>query len=183
MTQFQHTLRPLLLGKKTETSRIVKEGQEYAGALPHAIPLVYQWDKGVNRTRTLWQVGKDYAIVPRRGVKSVGRYRVEKIWRQDVRTLTLGQVDAEGFNVLLWTEFWVTWCKMHDPSMVAALRSVQKENRSHVDARNVIANRPAERYQAWRMTISVLWDTVDWDAPAVRALQIEPHGAILKETF
>ena len=171
MTQFQHTLRQLLTGQKTETSRIVKEGQEYAGALPHAIPLVYQWDKNINYTRTVWQVGKDYAIQPGRGVKSVGRYRVETIWRQDVRTLTLGQVEAEGFNSL-WIGFWEVWCKMHDAPAVADMQHIRALTGSHLDAKKILMERPAERYQAWRMTISVLWETVDWSAPAVAALQI-----------
>ena len=178
MTQFQHTLRQLLTGEKTETSRIVKPEQDYTGALPHFIPSVYVRDEWGNY-RTIWKTGNDYAIQPARGVHSVGRYRVEAIWRQDVRTLTLGQVEDEGFKKALWGDFWLVWCKMHDP---AAFKEICERWDEHyhdfkditlTGVKNYLLERPAERYQAWRMTIHVLWETVDYEA--VRKLGIDIH--------
>lgn len=172
MTQFQHTLKALLEGRKTETSRIVKVNQLW---YPNLGVIADSDDHGWNN-RTVWAIGKDYAIEPHRGVRSVGRYRVEAIWRQDVRTLTLGQVDAEGFGAPLWIGFWEVWCKMHDPQAVADMQHIRALTGSQLDAKKILAERPAERYQAWRMTIRVLWEAVDWDAPAVRALHIDQNG-------
>jgi hypothetical protein len=182
MTQFQHTLKALLEGRKTETSRIALREPSGTGEFdcemiryPMGLLSVQRFNAWDEHWRTVWQVGKDYAIQPARAVKSVGRYRVEAIWRQDVRTLTLGQVEAEGFNSL-WIGFWETWCKMHDPSAVTDVQHIRALTGSHLDAKKILMERPAERYQAWRMTIKVLWETVDWDASAVAALQIEPRS-------
>lgn len=189
MTQFQHTLKALLEGRKTETSRIIKGNQLW---YPNLGVVADSNNHGWNN-RTVWAIGKDYAIVPRRGVHSVGRYRVEAIWRQDVRTLTREQAKAEQVgNVPLdmgseWKfNFLQLWTQMHDkkfafkfdPQIVDYRINLcgEQDIVSWEGLQAVIASRPAERYQAWRMTIQVLWPTVDWDAPAVKALQIEPHA-------
>jgi hypothetical protein len=158
MTQFQHTLKALLEGRKTETSRIIKANQLW---YPNLGVVANSNDHGWNN-RTVWAIGKDYAIEPRRDVRSVGRYRVEAIWRQDVRTLTQAQVKAEGFVSMF--EFMKVWVGMHDPEMRDLAWSAYR-----IDAR------PNDRYTAWRMKINVLWETIDWNAPAVAALQIEPR--------
>lgn len=175
MTQFQHTLRQLLLGDKTETSRIVKPGDYtwMCGEMPAPwivgrLPYVMQYSaihsaEHVARFRR----GQDYAIQPDRTSKSVGRYRVEAIWRQDVRTLTHKQARNEGF--LNTQQFFDVWCWMHDKEAFKRYGFWQRD----AERLNVY---PTERYTAWRMTISVLWDTIDWDAPVVRALQIEPKA-------
>ena len=141
MTQFQHTLKALLEGRKTETSRIVKVNQLW---YPNLGVIADSDDHGWNN-RTVWAIGKDYAIVPARGKKSVGRFVVDAIWWQDVRSLTAKQIQAEGFNSA--QAFDALWLKMH-----------------------------GEHYEAWRITIRVLWETVDWDAPAVAALHIDRNG-------
>jgi hypothetical protein len=181
MTQFQHTLKALLEGRKTETSRIALPEPDGTGTFdceairyPLGVSAVQRYLPGWGKWRTVWETGKDYAIVPRRGVHSVGRYRVEAIWRQDVRTLTLGQVEAEGFSDELWVGFWWTWCSMHDRVKWDEFVTPDGFPRSGTEVKQMLMERPSERYQAWRMTIRVLWETVDWDAPAVCALQIEP---------
>lgn len=193
MTQFQHTLKQLLTGEKTETSRIVKPneytwicGERPAPWNTRGAVKLYSQVIAERQTETsishriVWERDKEYAIQPARGVHSVGRYRVEAIWRQDVRTLTLGQVEDEGFKKALWGDFWLIWCKMHDKPAYDEICE-RWDERYHgikdvtlTGVKNYLLERPAERYQAWRMTIRVLWETVDWDAPAVRALQIEP---------
>lgn len=188
MTQFQHTLRQLLTGAKTETSRIVKPDERWVNG-DVGIPYkggVYCFNGAAViaalKPGARFVKGKDYAIVPARGVKSVGRFRVEAIWRQDVRTLTPEQTKAEGF--LNYAAFMVVWCKMHDPTFKMDY-DPQGDWRIQLLGKGTVVTalewlkilqlRPDAFYQAWRMTISVLWETVDWDAPAVRALQIEPH--------
>lgn len=166
MTLFQHTLGQLLRGEKTETSRLAlphADGEHIVGRemiqYPMGIKSVMRGT--VQGWRIKWQVGKDYAIQPARGVKSIGQYRIVDIWWQDVRMLTDKQVNAEGFKT--WQSFFETWCAMYDqkalpfPTDLTVWRHLEY--------------RPSERYTAWRMSITVLWDTVDWDAPAVRALQ------------
>jgi hypothetical protein len=105
MTLFQHTLKALLRGEKTETSRL---------ALPEP-------DGTACRGTEMIQYPS--------GVLSVMR-------GADMR----------------WFPKW----------QVARF----------ADVIDMINHRPAEYYQAWRMTVRVLWDTVDWDAPAVMALHI-----------
>lgn len=183
MTQFQHTLRQLLLGEKTETSRRVLQAPDGATAIgcemiqyPMGVKAVMRGSSDDARWIARWIVGRDYAIQPERTAKSIGRYRLNDVWLQDVRTLTLGQVDAEGFSSGIWIAFWEVWCKMHDKPVVSDIQHVRALTGSHVKAQALLMDRPAERYLAWRMSISVLWDTIDWDAPAIRALQIEPKS-------
>lgn len=196
MTQFNHTLAALLSGKKTETSRFALP--EPDGTTAVGCEMI-QWPNGrrsVMRGKAnnsgwsiRWEQGKDYAIQPGRGVKSVGRFVVDQIWRQDVRTLTPEQVKAEGFAVKgdmgseSWFKFLQVWAAMHDrqfefrfdPQIVdyRVREGRQRDIVAWDTLKNMISARPAERYQAWRMTIRVLFETVDWDAPAVRALQID----------
>lgn len=186
---FQHTLGALLRGEKTETSRLIKPGDElFAGDFdPDSV-----MRRGYSSYRTIYEVGKDYAIQPGRTVKSVGRFKVLGIWRQDVRTLTPEQVAAEGFAVKndMGSEgyyyFMKTWIAMHDHNFDFRFDASIVDYRVRVGRVNdivawdtlkqMINSRPAEKYMAWRMSIKVLWDTVDWTAPAVVALGIKAHA-------
>jgi hypothetical protein len=155
MTLFQHTLKQLLTGQKTETSRLAlpePDGTSCKGTEMIQYP---NGTKSVMRGADMrwfpkWQVGKDYAIQPNRGVKAVGRYRIEDIWWQDVRSLSNAQVQAEGFAS--YDDFMRLWIRMHG----------------------------TDKFEAWRMEISVLWDTVNWEAPAVLALEIDHHQELIK---
>jgi len=160
MTQFQRTLKALLEGRKTETSRIVKPNEytwicgERSAPWISGGTYVSLYSQVIAETptdtsmrhRIVWEQDKDYAIVPRRGVHSVGRYRVEAIWRQDVRTLTLGQVDAEGFSDELWVGFWWTWCSMHDRVKWDEFVTPDGFPRSGTEVKQMLMKRPAERY-------------------------------------
>lgn len=168
MTLFQHTLRVLLTGQKTETSRLAlpePNGETCKGTemiqYPSGIRSVM---RGADmRWFPKWQVGRDYAIQPARGVKSVGRYRIENIWKQDVRTITPEQLTAEGFiNGLSGDRFYAfmrVWTLMHDPIGRSRLSLKPTD-----EWRDYLDQRDDSLYTAWRMQISVLWDTVDWDA-------------------
>lgn len=178
MTQFNHTLAALLSGKKTETSRIIKPG-DYHGLsqglmIAHWLPSQQgEWYASVHfgNWKTHFEVGKEYAIQPHRTAKSIGKFKIDRIWRQDVRTLTPEQVKAEGFNSL--SDFLIIWCKMHDKSQNPVVLDVNDKPLGDERHKAFMMQHPhPERYQAWRMTIRVLWGTVNWEAPAVRALQI-----------
>lgn len=171
MTLFQHTLGALLRGEKTETSRLAlpePDGETMIGTemicYPSGIKSVCQGRE--MRWIPKWQVGKDYAIQPARGVKSIGRYRIENIWKQDVRTLSDAQVKAEGFRHTLnrtdRVAFFRLWTVMHDPNIAG-----QFERRSSL---RMLDDRPDERYTAWRMQISVMYETIDWNAVPHEAL-------------
>lgn len=198
MTIFQHRLKQLLTGQKTETSRITCAVSDGTGKAGHEV-IRYPGGKktmcrlgedrlGNPRWLKVWQVGQAYAIQPGRGIHSVGRYKVLDVWLQDVRTVSTAQIKAEGF----WNKdtrgeegyyhFMRTWIAMYDrqfefrfdPSLVDYR---VREGRIHDitswgTVKQMIENRPAERYLAWRMSIAVHWESVDWEAPAVKALQI-----------
>ena len=173
MTQFGYTLKPLLLGDKTETSRLVHEGdytwvcgEMDAPWKPRGFTSLYSSVHHAS-DRPRFVAGKDYPIEPGRGKKSVGRYRILTIWRQDVRTMLLAQREAEGFHDLYG--FWMVWGKMYDAGFLS-------KNGIYAYCAE-LKNRPEDRYRAWRMEIEVLWDTIQWDAPAVQALAIPVRTA------
>jgi hypothetical protein len=175
MTIFQHTLKSLLTEMKTETSRLAlpeSDGEIMIGTemlrYPNGVKAVCQGRH--MRWTPKWVVGQDYAIQPNRGVKAVGRYRIEDIWKQDVRTLSDAQIASEGF--LSEVGFLMVWCAMHD-------KSFSKEYKRRPRALQM-DSRPSELYTAWRMSITVLWDTVDWDASAVKILHIDRHQELIK---
>ena len=188
MTLFQHTLGALLRGEKTETSRLALpdgDGEHIIGREMIQFP---NGKKAVMRGANMrwfpkWQVGSTYAIQPNRGIKAVGRYEVLDVWKQDVRMLTMDQVDAEGFDSARC--FWDVWMKMHDLEYwkrlyKAMLLPGQTNSSSNAQMKMALMNRPAERYAAWRMSISVVWNTIDWDAPAVQVLKIDPYRELSK---
>lgn len=168
MTLFQHTLKALLCGEKTETSRLAlpdADGEHIIGREMIQYPfgkLTVMQGRGM-RWIPKWQVGKDYAIQPARGVKAIGRYRIENIWKQDVRTLTPGQLNREGFKNYL--SFMQLWTKMHDHEWF--LKSWRVTD---------LESRPAELYTAWRMQITVLYDTIDWNAEAVQHIKFDVNN-------
>lgn len=178
MTQFQHTLRALLEGDKIETSRLVKPGDYtwICGEIDapwHKRGTVSQYSAVHNVNHTARFVrGKTYAIQPGRGQKQVGKYVVEAIWRQDVRTLMPSQVRNEGFSSL--RAFMETWLKINHDRLLYPLYNSPESNAEH-RLKLQLTTRPDDLYLAWRMRIRVLWDTVNWNAPAVTALQIENH--------
>lgn len=176
MTLFQHTLGQLLRGEKTETSRLslpLADGEHIVGREMIQYPM---GNKSVMRGtaqgwRIKWQVGKTYAIQPARGVASIGQYRLVDIWQQDVRTLTADQIAAEGFKDGSLrsgkVKFFMLWTQMHDKNIAG--RFERKPLFIYLD------NRPTEFYLAWRMKIEIVYESINWDAPAVKALNINPY--------
>lgn len=88
----------ILVGGKTQTRRVVKEGDRSTIFSPyHAIP---QSPDCVQRNgRILWQVGRVYAVQPGRGKSAVAHFLLEGI-RYCARAGDISEDDAhaEGFE-------------------------------------------------------------------------------------
>lgn len=179
MMIFQHTWRQVINGTKTQTRRLAKPGQQYAGALPHAIPYVYT-RVGMNGIRKVYEVGKTYAVQPSRTDKSIARIRITNIRREDVRHISVEDAYAEGFrrgtSVRVPTEaicgFLDTWCHMHDPAFVfwfehrivdwmwhTSRRQMQQgtiEVGSWQSVLEAMKQRPVGRYTAWVLSFELV---------------------------
>lgn len=55
--------------------------------------------------------GKTYAVQPKRGYASVGRFRVLSVRREALSELTETEAVAEGFANS--AEFWATWARLY----------------------------------------------------------------------
>lgn len=88
----------ILAGRKTQTRRIVRDGDRSTLFSPyHAIP---QCRDFVQRNgRVLWEVGRIYAVQPGRGKHAVGRITITAI-RYCSRASDISESDAraEGFS-------------------------------------------------------------------------------------
>ena len=93
MTIFKHTLPKVMSGRKTQTSRLFKEGERLFTV---GDTITVYSDKG----RPKWQTGKTYAIQPEYGTKQVGRYRCLHLAKRDVRDFTQEDAEREGFDSL-----------------------------------------------------------------------------------
>mgnify|MGYP001191782727 CR=1 FL=1 len=100
---FAHTIDKVLCGHKSQTRRLVKPNEN----------LIVQ--NGIYRvvtdTRTVYQVGKTYAVQPGRGKKSVARILITNIRRERVDFINHLDALAEGFTSR--EEFLATWKVIH----------------------------------------------------------------------
>ena len=170
---FQHTIKQVLSGEKTQTSRLVKPGEDFYLDYSDAVkvyentenfpsivlPQRVAWQNIATvldaHGRRKWEVGKTYAIQPGRGQKSVGRIRVTALSRQDVRTFTYEDVNREGFATRY--EFMRTWCEMHDKTaqhkMSVAYWMIQAQintaESESIRLRKLLESRPVNLYTAW----------------------------------
>jgi hypothetical protein len=88
---FQHTWRQVLDGSKTQTRRLVKEGDTLLNVgLPMRV-------RNANR-RTRWEVGKEYAVQPGRGQQAVGRIKLLAIRKEYLHDITDDDAIAEGVD-------------------------------------------------------------------------------------
>jgi hypothetical protein len=95
---FKHTWKKVLTGKKTQTRRLVNEGERLLTydrlGFPHEV-----LEGGIRRERLKWQVGKSYAVQPGRGKKALGRIRLTGIRRERLQDILGEDARAE----LGWT--------------------------------------------------------------------------------
>jgi hypothetical protein len=88
---FQHTLPQVLSGQKTQTRRVVKQGDE---AVQEGERIIAVRKGG----RTQWEVGKEYAVQPHRNAKAVARIKMLAIRREVARDISAEDVIKEGFD-------------------------------------------------------------------------------------
>ena len=104
-------------GTKTQTRRLVKEGDEATYAVPSGeIAQVYRNGK------LLWEGYKTYAIQSGRGKKGNGRFRILKIRRESLQDISEADVIAEGIpkrlngSVMKQRAFKHLWDSIHKKS-------------------------------------------------------------------
>jgi hypothetical protein len=98
---FAHTLDKVLAGQKRQTRRLVKPGETFE----EAAGTVKQ-----NR-RTLYQIGKTYAVQPNRGKPSAARIQLNGLRKETVAAIMDADAKAEGFDSR--DEFISTWKHIH----------------------------------------------------------------------
>ena len=160
---FQHTWQQVVSGDKWQTRRLVAGNEVLRGdtvrvyadlPLPHSMT-----------GRIKWQVGRTYAVQPGRGQKAVGRIRITDIREEDIRQISIFDVQKEGFDSQI--AFLETWTRMHDPRM-SFNQSDDGMFRYYANRRDkwvavdetafwtVLSARPAERYRAWVLSFEVV---------------------------
>lgn len=149
--QFNHTWQKVLSGEKTQTRRISLPHADGTGEFdcemigyPDGVMSVQRLKKHGDRWRTIYQIGKTYAVQPGRTAKGIARIRITGIRCEDVREINREDVEAEGFASRY--AFWSVWTKMHDPAMVKG---------DYLYAM-LMTERPAERYAAWALTFELV---------------------------
>jgi len=96
----------VLSGEKTQTRRLAKKTHSSAPAGSVSILCVktHYLSKGAWRSRTLWAVGRNYAVQPpgepgsnARGGKEVGRIRIRAMHLENVQDISDEDLIKEGF--------------------------------------------------------------------------------------
>jgi hypothetical protein len=93
----QHEL--VLDGTKTQTRRVVKDSEfeQYFHSGMFGVPKYNDdWIVRVKNPRLKWEVGKYYAVVPKRGKPGIGRIRLTEIRRERLQDITEEDAKAEG---------------------------------------------------------------------------------------
>ena len=102
---FQHTVKLILSGKKTQTRRVIKSSEIAVRGRNNQIEAV------VVNGRDKWRVGKTYAVQPSRGKEQVARIKLIAINSERISRITTSDAHAEGFKSR--HEFFKVWCKIH----------------------------------------------------------------------
>lgn len=100
---FAKTADKVLAGEKTQTRRPVKPDDFMTSH--------FGIDRVERSGRTLWEVGRTYAVQPGRTAKSVGRIRLTNIRIEKLYQITNADARAEGFSgrdefVRVWKELY-----------------------------------------------------------------------------
>jgi hypothetical protein len=100
---FAHTLEQVLCGEKWQTRRLVKANEQFIQT-----ESLIRVEAG---KRTVYQVGKTYAVQPNRGKKSVARILLTGLRKEVVDAISTNDALAEGFQSR--DEFFTTWFGIH----------------------------------------------------------------------
>jgi len=84
----------ILSGQKTQTRRLVKDGE--ARPLPEMVTAIAE--KWPYRSRLKWRVGQTYAVQPGRGKPGIGRILLKSIRRECLNGITPEGCWAEGIE-------------------------------------------------------------------------------------
>lgn len=158
---FQHTWSKVLDGSKTQTRRIALPHADGTGEFdcemigyPMGIMSVQRLKVGASSWRTIYQVGKTYAVQPGRTKPAAARIRITGIRREDVREISWEDTYAEGFKSRAM--FFNTWLQMHDKTVYEVFRDYKFPYGKIGSATELLESRPAERYQAWALTFELV---------------------------
>lgn len=161
--QFLHTWQAILEGRKTQTRRRVKPGDMWStplsvvvigrdhGRVIDTIPSG-SWPSGsvyavYNGSRTVYAVGKTYAVQPGRSKPAIARIRITDIRREDVRQISEEDALAEGFEDQ--KRFWETWIEMHDKTFLETY--LYAADCDYLREYGFF-ERPSARYDAWALS-------------------------------
>jgi len=128
---FQHTWKYVLEGKKTQTRRLVQEGDaaESDDSGAYVIRVTRRGEHGPSKT--VYEVGQSYAVQPGRGQKSVTRIRVTGLRRE--RLQDMSQADAQQ--------------EMPVASPLADVSDGQWALKSFQETWNTMYHQPGQRWQ------------------------------------
>ena len=104
---FAYTHDKVLSGKKTQTRRLVKPGEDGAQLRDGSYWAV--WDRN---GRWKWEVGRTYAVQPGRGKHAVGRILVTRMRKEWLQDITREDEIAEGFPLPL--DFKIAWDRINN---------------------------------------------------------------------
>lgn len=164
---FQHTIDKVLDGTKTQTRRIVKDDQFSSTVARSVLPYIrtrYRYGEiayvGAG-SRIVYEVGKTYAVQPGRGKKAAARMRIMSIRREDVRRISLADVQAEGFQDKY--HFLQVWTDMHDPKVNELVAGKGRSWSMETERSDIydwcplfLLARTDERYDAWVLTFELV---------------------------
>lgn len=99
---FAHTLEKVIQGKKWQTRRIIKPDEYFDSSNQSVMKM---------NNRTMYKIGKSYAVQPNRGKKSVARIQLTGVRKERVDDITENDAQAEGFTSR--AEFIDQWHTIH----------------------------------------------------------------------
>ena len=161
---FQHTIDKVLSGKKTQTRRIVKPGDEYFPKDLSAPTAIMR--KGHSSYRLVFEIGKTYAVQGGRKHRASGRIRITGLRLDDAREIVDADVLAEGFAST--ADFLATWVSMHDPKFFFERDEFEPEKFIGVtpdgnpylwtegELMAQLWERPASLYACWAITFELV---------------------------
>lgn len=144
-------IEKILAGLKRQTRRPDKASDYATYADDGSILAVYR------NGRRLWEVGRDYALIPGRAKPAVEGYRIRitRIRQEDARDISHEDALAEGFPIAPKYDFLQVWTNFYDPKMGewAVMTEYDPVQPNHCPF--FLRERPAELYQCWALDFTL----------------------------